>query len=318
MTVDRVSGPASLVLTAAVARRYFIDGKSRIEIADEFGMSRFKVARLLTLARSTGLVRIEISYPGVVDVDLSARLQGVYGLHRAIVVETPDDDAVLLREHLGRAAAQLLEEIVTKDDVLGLAWARSVSAMTAQLGKLPAVPVVQLTGALSRNDGGDDSSIDLVREVARRSGGSAYFFFAPFVVADASTARALRQHPDTARAFAMAGSVTKAVVGIGTWAPGQSTLYDAANENVRRSLAQQGVCAEVSGVFLKDDGTPIQTELNDRMIGINAEEMRAINEVIGIPYGIAKAPAVLAALRGGYVTTLVTHTSLAHALLSRD
>lgn len=314
----RVSGPASLVLTAAVARRYFIDGKSRIEIADEFGLSRFTVARLLTHARSTGIVRIEIGYPGAVDVDLSARLQGDYGLRHAIVVDTPDDDAVVLREHLGQAAAQLLEEIVTKDDVLGLAWARSVSAMTAQLGKLPPVPVVQLTGALSRNDGGDDSSIDLVREVARTSGGSAYFFFAPFVVADASTARALRRHPDTARAFAMAGSVTKAVVGIGAWSPGQSTLYDAANEKVRRTLAKQGVCAEVSGVFLKDDGNPVQTELNDRMIGINAEQMRAIKEVIGIAYGIAKAPAVQAALRGEYVTTLVTHSSLAHALLARD
>lgn len=317
MTMDRVAGPASLVLTAAVARRYFIDGKSRVEIANEFGMSRFKVARLLTLARSMGLVRIEIGYPGVVDVDLSARLQDAYGLRHAIVVDTPDDDAVSLREHLGRAAAELLGEIVTADDVLGLAWARSVSAMTAQLDRLPAIPVVQLTGALSRPDG-DDSSIDLVREVARISGGPAYFFFAPFIVADASTARALRQQPDAAQAFAKIGSVTKAVAGIGAWAPGQSTLYDAAEEKVRRRLAKQGVCAEVSGVFLKDDGTPVQTALNDRMIAINAEEMRAINEVIGIPYGIAKAPAVLAAMRGGYVTSIVTHSSLARALLAGD
>jgi DNA-binding transcriptional regulator LsrR (DeoR family) len=317
MTMDRVAGPASLVLTAAVARRYFIDGKSRIEIADELGMSRFKVARLLTLARSMGLVRIEIGYPGVVDVDLSARLQDAYGLRHAIVVDTPDDDAASLRGHLGRAAAELLEEIVTNDDVLGLAWARSVSAMTAQLDRLPAIPVVQLTGALSRPDG-DDSSIDLVREVARISGGPAYFFFAPFIVADASTAHALRQHPDTARAFAKIGSVTKAVAGIGAWAPGQSTLYDAAEEKVRRRLAKQGVRADVSGVFLKDDGTPVQTALNDRMIGINSEEMRAINEVIGIPYGIAKAPAVLAAMRGGYVTSIVTHSSLARVLLAGD
>lgn len=317
MTMDRVAGPASLVLTAAVARRYFIDGKSRIEIANEFGMSRFKVARLLTLARSMGLVRIEIGYPGVVDVDLSARLQDAYGLRHAIVVDTPDDDAVSLREHLGRAAAELLGEIVTADDVLGLAWARSVSAMTAQLNRLPAIPVVQLTGALSRPDG-DDSSIDLVREVARISGGPAYFFFAPFIVADASTARALRQQPDAAQAFAKIGSVTKAVAGIGAWAPGQSTLYDAAEEKVRLRLAKQGVCAEVSGVFLKDDGTPVQTALNDRMIAINAEEMRAINEVIGIPYGTAKAPAVLAAMRGGYVTSIVTHSSLARALLTGD
>ena len=49
--------------------------------------------------------------------------------------------------------------------------------------------VVQLTGALSRPDV-DDSSIELVREVARTGGGPAYFFYAPLCVADAATAAA--------------------------------------------------------------------------------------------------------------------------------
>ena len=57
-------GPAQLVLTASVARRYYLDGRSKIEIASEFGLSRFKVARLLDDARASGLVRIEIVHPG--------------------------------------------------------------------------------------------------------------------------------------------------------------------------------------------------------------------------------------------------------------
>ena len=62
-------------------------------------------------------------------------------------------------------------------DVLGLSWARSVSAMANALRSLATVPVVQLTGALAR-PGVDDSSIELVREVARVSGGPAYFWSA--------------------------------------------------------------------------------------------------------------------------------------------
>ena len=84
-------GPASLVLSATVARRYYLDGRSKVQIADELGLSRFKVARLLDLARETGLVRIEIGHPGSIDVDLSARLQQAFGLERAVVVITPDD-----------------------------------------------------------------------------------------------------------------------------------------------------------------------------------------------------------------------------------
>jgi DNA-binding transcriptional regulator LsrR (DeoR family) len=311
---EEQSGPAQVVLMASIARRYYLDGRSKKEIADDFGLSRFKVARLLDSARESGLVRIEIRHQGEIDVDLSARLRDRYGLQHAIVVDTPDDDAASLRGHLGRAAAQLLAEIITPQDVLGLAWARAVSAMARALPPLPGTPVVQLTGAMSL-PGGPDTSVDVVREVARASGGAAHVFYAPFTVPDAATARALRQQPEVARAFAQLPAVTLAVAGVGQWAPGLSVLYDAVPEDDRTELQRLGVCADVSGVFLSVDGEPVATELSERMIGISAEEMRAIPEVIVVPYGTAKALAVRASLRSGLVDGIVTHTALAHAVL---
>ena len=302
------------MLTASVARRYYLDGRSKVEIAEEFALSRFKVARLLDDARSSGLVRIEIGHPGVVDVELSARLMEALGLTHCIVTDTPDDHPATLREHLGTAAAELLSEIVTPEDVLGLSWARSVSAMASVLRVLAPVPVVQLTGALAR-PGADDSSIELVREVARVAGGAAYFFYAPMAVPDPATARALRGQPEVARAFGLIGSVTKAVAGVGAWEPEQSTLYDATSEAERVELREAGVCAEVSGVLIDDEGHPVTAPLTERMIGITAAQMRAVPEVIGIVYGLAKARAVLAAVRGGYVDSLVTHSTLATALI---
>jgi DNA-binding transcriptional regulator LsrR (DeoR family) len=299
---------------ASVARRYYLDGRSKIEIAEELGLSRFKVARLLEAARELGLVRIEIRHAGQIDVDLSARIQDRFALQHAVVVDTADDDPAHLRQQLGRAAAELLAEVVTPQDVLGLAWARSVSAMAASLPPLVPVPVVQLTGALSQQDGGH-SSIDLVRDVARAVGGPAYVFYAPFIVADAATARALRQQPEVARAFDQVPRVTKAVAGVGLWARGESTLYDAVTEHDRSELRRLGVCADVSGVFLSADGEPVGAQLGERMIGIDAEQMRAIPEVIVIAYGTAKAPALRAALRSGLIGVVVTHTALARALL---
>ena len=307
-------GPARVVLTASVARRYYLDGRSKVEIAEEFGLSRFKVARLLDAARESGLVRIEIRHQGEIDVDLSARLQDRFGLQHSVVIDTPDDDADSLRGHLGRAAARLLAEIITPQDVLGLAWARAVSAMARALPPLPRTPVVQLTGVLSL-PGGPDTSVDVVREVASASGGAAHVFYAPFTVPDAATARALRRQPEVAKAFAQLPLVTKAVAGVGLWAPGQSTLYDVLPDDDRRALQRRGVCADVSGVFLSSDAEPVATELSERMIGIDAGQMRAIPEVIVIPYGTAKAPAVRAALRSGLVGGIVTHTALAHAAL---
>src|SRR5919112_375460 len=120
MSPEQSGGPAELVLMALVSRRYFIDGA----------------------------VKIDISYPGTIDVDASSRLQHALGLRHALVLDAVEDTAAGLRADLGAAAAELLSEIVTADDVLGLAWARSVSAMSAALTRLAPCTVVQMTGAL--------------------------------------------------------------------------------------------------------------------------------------------------------------------------
>src|SRR3954469_3305089 len=310
----RLSGPAALVLSASIARRYYLDGRSKLEIAEEFGLSRFKVARLIEAARASGLVRIEIGHKGRIDVDLSARVQARFGLAHAVVVDTTEDTDESVRKHLGQVAAELLAEVLEPDDVLGVAWSRSVGAMARALPRLSTVPVVQLTGAVSRPDG-DQSAIDVVRDVARAAGGPAYVFYAPFLLPDAATARALRQQREVALAFDQLPRVSKAVVGVGLWAPGQSTLYDAAREHDRKALGRLGVCAEVSGVFLSVDGQPVETPLTERIIGVDVEQMRAIPEVIVIAYGAAKVPAARAVLRSGLVNGLVTHKSFAQALL---
>ena len=312
-----LGGPAQLVLTASVARRYYLDNRSKTELAEEFRISRFKVARLLEAARSSGMVRIDIGWAGVIDVELSVLLQERFGLQHSVVIDAPEGNDAELRRQLGAAAAELLEEIVTTDDVLGLAWARSVSAMTAALRRLAAVPVVQLTGALSHPDV-EDSSIELVREVAQISGGPAYLFYAPLVVPDAATANALRRQPEVVRAFGQFDSVTKAAVGVGRWAPGQSTVFDATEDRERRQLARQGIVADISGILLHADGSAVEARLTERMIGINASQMREIPQVIGIVYGAVKAPAVLAAVRSGVVKGLVTHTSMARAMLAAE
>jgi DNA-binding transcriptional regulator LsrR (DeoR family) len=312
--VNQLAGPASLVLSASVARRYYLDGRSKVEIAEEFGLSRFKVARLIDVARTSGLVRIEIGHKGLIDVDLSARVQDRFGLRHAVVVDVADEAGESVRKHLGQVAAELLAELIGPDDVLGVAWARSVGAMARALPRLSAVPVVQLTGAISVPDG-DESAIDIVRDVARAAGGPAYVFYAPFVLPDAATARALRRQPEVALAFDQLSRVTKAVVGVGLWAPGLSTLYDVAGEPDRVALRDLGVCAEVSGVFLTAEGEPVATPMTERMIGVDAERMRAIPDVVVIGYGADKVRAGQAVLRSGLVNGLVTHRSFAQALL---
>jgi DNA-binding transcriptional regulator LsrR (DeoR family) len=307
------AGPAATVLAAGVARRYYMDGASKSEIAAEFGLSRFKVARVLDQARSSGLVRIELHYEGDIDLDLSVEVGTRYGLRRCLVIDSPDDEAAL-RSNLGRIAAGLLSELVTADDVLGLAWSRTLLAMRSSLRHLAPCTIVQLTGALSLPDV-DESSIELVRDVARLAGGPACWFYAPMILPEPGSARSLRAQTQVARAFERFDALTKAIVSVGAWDHSQSTVADAVSPAEYEELARLGACAELCGIQLDAEGKPLRTTLSQRIVGIGADQLRAVPEIIATAYGRPKARAVRAVIRGGFVSTLITHASLAEELL---
>ena len=106
---DPRTGPAQVVLTASIARQYYLEGRSKSDIAGEFGLSRFKVARLLESALDSGLVRIEIRSQGDIDVDLSTRLQDRFGLQHSVVVDTPEDDPITKTASAGSTSVEVPE-----------------------------------------------------------------------------------------------------------------------------------------------------------------------------------------------------------------
>ena len=307
-------GPAELVMAAAVARRHYLAGRSKIEIAGELGISRFKVARLLDIARERGMVRIEIVAEGDIDLDRSARLQETFGLRHAIVVDGTGLDFQTLSENLAEATSRLLSEILVEDDVLGLPWARSIDIVTRSLRHLPPVDVVQLSGAMEV-PGVNSSAVDIVRRAAQATGGSSSIFHAPLLLDDDVAASTIRRDGLVARGLAQAARVTTAVMGIGTWAPGLSTIYDAVSPADREECTAAGVVGEIAGRFFDANGRLIDPPLSDRIITIRAEHLRDIREVIGIVSGRPKANAVGAALRGGLVNALVVDIVHADALL---
>ena len=84
-------GPSDLVRKATIARRYYLEGRSKIELAQEFGLSRFKIARILDEAVQQGIVHISISLPAEIDSELSESLRRRYARRRAVVVGTADE-----------------------------------------------------------------------------------------------------------------------------------------------------------------------------------------------------------------------------------
>lgn len=309
-----------LVLAATVARRYFLQDRTKVQIAAELSLSRFKVARLLDLARESGIVRITIATPGAVDAELSVLLRERFDLGRALVVNTVDDGGdhgATARGHVADVAATLLGEVLTPSDVLGLGWSRAVLATAARLTRIPPCTVVQMTGGLTSPDV-TASLIDAVDGLARRGGGRGYSFYAPMFVSDPASAEVIRRQPETAAAFARFPDITRAVIGIGSWQPVHTDLHDVLTADERAALHGAGVLTDLSGTFLDAEGTPLTMPHSRRVVGIDAAQLKAVPDVVCLAYGKERAPAVRAAVRAGYVTTLVTTAALAQELLTES
>jgi DNA-binding transcriptional regulator LsrR (DeoR family) len=303
----RLTGPQELLQIAAVATQYYQEGRSKVDIAQDLGLSRFRVARLLTAARELGIVRIDITVPDAINADLSVELATAVGLRQAIVVDTPDEPVSTLRADLGRVAANLLAELVQEDDVVGIAWGRTVNAMTT----------VQMTGALSGAEV-SDNAIELVRRISQISGGAAYPIYAPLMIDDPAAANSLRSQAKVAEALSWYDKINIAIIPIGSWDPPQSQLYDSIAPHERRELLDAGVCADTSTVLLSRSGEILTPPLSQRLIGVTGDQLRRIPEVVAVAGGGEKADAVSVVLRAGFVTTLITNASVAQQLLKRE
>jgi DNA-binding transcriptional regulator LsrR (DeoR family) len=313
---SRALGPAETMTAAVIARRFYVLGQSKLEIAEEFGISRFKVARIIDAAMESGLVRVEFNLGLPVDLALSDELRSAYGLDRALVLERASSvgHRPEVRRRIGALAAQLMTEIVTRTDVIGLSWARSVNAMAESISTLPRCPIVQLCGVQAGMDM-RDRSVETVSRVAAIGGGDSYPIYGPLVLPDRRTTETLRRQPGIAETFGQFRNLTKAVVSIGAWAPGESTVYDAVNPAERNLIDKRGAVAEVAARLFDGNGNALSTGLAHHVLAISHEELRRVPEVIALGYTAPKAKAIDAVLRSGMVTTLITDTAAAEPVL---
>jgi DNA-binding transcriptional regulator LsrR (DeoR family) len=296
-----------------VARRYYIDRVSRVAIAEEFHISRFKVARLIDRAHAEGLVRIEIFDPYAVDPALSEALRSAFGLRRALVLaEAPQP-----RTQIGALAGRHLSEVVRPGARVGLAWSPSTHVLVDHLRDLPPCRFVQLCGVLPRT-AEEEQSVDLVRRAARAVGGTAATFYSPFVVPDAPTAAALRRQPGIAEALHECDALDVAVITVGEWRRGESTVHDALSAADQALFRRRGAVAESCGILFAADGTPLRDGMQQRVVAVTARQLQRAGEVVVLATESDRAPAVLALLRSGLGHALITHRAVAEALLAED
>ena len=98
------------------ATLYYLEGKSQAEVAQEIGVSRSNVSRVLADARKNGIVEIRINDPFGRAQDLEAQLVARYGLRECRVAPSTGSDNQLSR--VGALGAQWLIDNLPRDGVV--------------------------------------------------------------------------------------------------------------------------------------------------------------------------------------------------------
>lgn len=291
-----------------VSHLYFKRRLTKQEIAARLGISRFKVARLIDEALEQGLVRIEVAEQVALDAELGRRLEAAYGLELALVTagDEPDEPAL--------AAAAWLPELLREGDVLGAAWGSTIQAVVRRLERAPAVPVVQICGAIA-GAGAGEGPLELAWQLAERIGGPFYALPVPAIVeGDAARAEMLRNGA-VAPTVAMFDRVTVALVGIGSLA-GRSSLLTtgSVSDEALPALRAAGATGDLVVHFFDAGGGIVDSPLSRWAIQLPLERLRAAR-VVAVAGGPGKETAIRGALRSGLVDVLVTDARSAAAAL---
>lgn len=307
--------PLQKLQASLVARRFYIEQQTKSQIADELGISRFKVARLLDTALADGIVRIEINDQGDINTELAEKLRQKFGLKAALVLDGPDVPTSALFEPLGLLAADFLEEFLTDGQLLGISWGRTLSATAKSLTHLPRVDVVQAGGSPAGLDLSQNPT-ELVHRFARASGGIAYPLFGPMWVDDPGLIARLRNETSIANAMSRYDKIDVLAVGIGSWRPEESCLCSGFPEDWRRDALKKNVCADVCATLIDENGASVPSPLDQTGLCLSTDQLRRIPERVGIGGGLEKADAIMAALKGNWITTLITDAGVARRLVA--
>ena len=78
-----------------------------------------------------------------------------------------------------------------------------------------------------------------------------------------------------------------------------------------------GAVGQVNLRFIKEDGIPLESELDDLVVGVTLQQLADADRVLAVAGGPSKYVAIRAALLGGWVNALVTDLETAEHLLAQ-
>ena len=321
-SVSRTAPNGQVRLITKVARMYHERGVRQVDIAETLHLSQARVSRLLKRASELGIVRTVVAVPQGVHTDLEEALEDSYGLAEAVVVDVEGTHQDILAA-LGSAGSSYLHTTLTGAERIGISsWSETLLAVVDRMHPLRvpgAESVIQLVGGIGASSVQTEGN-RLLSELAHLIGARAIFVPAPGLVGDKTVRQSLLNDPAMESVAAEWSSLTIALVGIGSLPPSPllRASGNAVNPADQETLLAAGAVGDICQRYFDSTGALVRSDLDDRVVGIDADTLRRIPRRIGIAGGNPKHAAIRAAVTGRWVNVLLTDTGTAEALLQNS
>ncbi len=308
-----------LRLVARVARMYYIDQARQSDIAARLHISQASVSRLIQRARDDHVVQISVVAPRGTFPELEEELCRRYGIGEAIVADCAEDREEQILARIGEAAAHYVETTLQPGEVIGISsWSESLLRMVdgiRPLRRVAADSVVQILGGMG-NPAVQAHATTLTGRLARLTHATARLLPTQGVAGSAAAREALLADPFVRQTLDQFARITMALVGVGAVEPSK-LLADSGNVFTAAELAELaalGAAGDICLHFFDEDGRPIESPFDARVIGIMLEQLRQVRRVVAVAGGRRKLRALRGAMRSGLIDVLITDSFTANAL----
>ncbi|TFB52332.1 sugar-binding transcriptional regulator [Cryobacterium tagatosivorans] len=300
---------------------YYLQDLTMEAIAQELHTSRSSVSRLLSHARATGLVDIQVRSPLDAPSRLEQEIQARFEV-TAHVVPVPDraNDVDRL-ERVALSVARILGQYFDSNMIMGIAWGSTMSAISRHITPKPThnSQIVQLNGAGNLRTTGLGYASEILGRFGNAFGAHVQQFPVPAFFDDPATKQALWRERSMARLIEMQAMMDVALFGLGSpFSEVPSHVYAGGylDPDDFDSLSRAGVVGDVATVFFRADGSTDGIPLNARGTGPDFAVLQKTPRRICVVSGSSKLPSLRGALRANLITDLFLDEGTARALVS--
>ena len=303
-------------LAINVAKLYYRSDFSQQKIAQELGVSRPSISRLLQYAKDKGYVNIQIVDP-VEDMSImEQRLKDKLHLKDVKIASSTINDEEEIKKYISIAAAQYLDGIIKDGDIIGVGWGTTLHNMSQALipRSIKGSQVVQLEGGLSNSEW-NNYSREILENFANNFNTVAQYLPLPVIFDNKATKEQVDKDRYIKRILELGRHANIALFSVGTVRPNALFFRLGYTDIQEQEKIQRTSAGDICSRFFDVEGRVCNRDLDERTVGITLSELRDKEYSIMISGGEGKINAIKAALRGRYANVLITDQFTGKALL---